>query len=56
MLLVERRVPIRRLEAGLAPLSAWLETADLVVDALLGHRPAASHRGSNGGGFGNGAR
>ena len=36
MLLVERRVPIRRLEAGLAPLSAWLETADLVVDALLG--------------------
>ncbi len=36
MLLVERRVPIRRLEEGIAPLSAWLETADLVVDALLG--------------------
>ena len=36
MLLVERRVPIRRLQEGIAPLSAWLETADLVVDALLG--------------------
>ena len=36
MLLVERRVPIRRLEEGIAPLSAWLETADLLVDALLG--------------------
>ena len=36
MLLVERRVPIRRLEEGIAPLPAWLETADLVVDALLG--------------------
>ncbi len=36
MLLVERRVPIRRMEDGLSPLPACLETADLVVDALLG--------------------
>lgn len=36
MLLVERRVPIRRLEDGLPPLRSWLQAADLVVDALLG--------------------